>query len=135
MKTFSRREFIQISGGTIAGIALSGSLPAKIIQPVEEKVSGLRILHAKQTTTICPYCSVSCGIIVHTINGKVVNTEGTPIIPSMKNAAQGMSVPAFPGNRTAHKTMYPGAISLNGKRGFMVLPWQNRQRSEPGQDI
>ncbi len=94
MKTFTRREFIQISGGTLAGIAFISCLPPKTITPVEEKVSGLRILHAKQTTTICPYCSVSCGIIVHTINGKVVNTEGDPDHPINEGTLcpKGMSV-------------------------------------------
>ena len=41
----------------------------------------LRIKGAKETTTICPYCSVGCGIIVHTKDGKVVNTEGDPEHP------------------------------------------------------
>jgi len=94
MKEFTRREFIQISGGAIAGLALSGCLSAKMVQPIEKNVSGLRILHAKQTTTICPYCSVSCGIIIHTINGRVVNTEGDPDHPINEGTLcpKGMSV-------------------------------------------
>jgi formate dehydrogenase major subunit len=94
MISFTRREFIQISSGTLAGLAFSGCLPPKTTQPVAEKVNGLRILHAKQTTTICPYCSVSCGIIVHTLNGKVVNAEGDPDHPINEGTLcpKGMSV-------------------------------------------
>lgn len=35
----------------------------------------------KETTTVCPHCSVGCSIIVSTRNGKVVNTEGDPDSP------------------------------------------------------
>jgi formate dehydrogenase major subunit len=40
-----------------------------------------RIKGAKATTTICPYCAVGCGMIVHTVNGKVINVEGDPDHP------------------------------------------------------
>ena len=80
MKTINRREFIRISGGTIAGFALSGCMGINML-PIQESASGLRILHARQTTTICPYCAVGCGIIVHTVSGKVINTEGDPDHP------------------------------------------------------
>jgi formate dehydrogenase major subunit len=80
MKTINRREFLQISGGTLAGIILSGCLGIDMI-PIQESISGLRILHARQTTTICPYCAVGCGIIVHTVDGEVINTEGDPDHP------------------------------------------------------
>jgi len=93
MKEITRREFLWISGGTVAGFALSGALGIDI-KPVQASVSGLRILHARQTTTICPYCSVSCGIIVHTSGGKVINTEGDPDHPINEGAlcSKGMSV-------------------------------------------
>jgi formate dehydrogenase major subunit len=93
MKEITRREFLWISGGTVAGFALSGCLGVDM-KPVKESVSGLRILHARQTTTICPYCSVSCGIIVHTVDGKVINTEGDPDHPINEGAlcSKGMSV-------------------------------------------
>jgi formate dehydrogenase major subunit len=72
----SRRDFLKITGSTLAlgsvGTALS---------PEEAVAQELRIKNAKQTTTVCPYCSVGCSILVHTIDGKVVNTEGDPDSP------------------------------------------------------
>lgn len=93
MKHITQRRFLQISGGTMAGIVLSGCLNMNM-RPLEEHVQGLRILHAKQTTAICPYCSVSCGIIVHTVNGKVINTEGDPDHPVNEGrlCRKGMSI-------------------------------------------
>jgi formate dehydrogenase major subunit len=93
MKTISRREFLQISGGTLAGFALSGCLGVNM-RPIQESANGLRILHARQTTTICPYCAVGCGIIVHTAKGKVINTEGDPDHPINEGSlcSKGMAV-------------------------------------------
>ncbi len=72
----SRRDFMKISGGTV----LLGSLGISL-DPAEAHAQALRIKDAKQTYTVCPYCSVGCGIIVHTKDGKVVNTEGDPDHP------------------------------------------------------
>ena len=93
MKTITRREFIQISGGTLAGFALSGCLGINMM-PIQESANGLRILHARQTTTICPYCAVGCGIIVHTVKGKVINTEGDPDHPINEGSlcSKGMAI-------------------------------------------
>ncbi len=67
----SRREFMKISGGTV----LLGSLGINL-DPAKAYAQGLRIKGALETHTICPYCSVGCGINVHTKDGKVVYTEG-----------------------------------------------------------
>ena len=73
----SRRSFLKISGTVLAtsGIGIS-------IKPVSAYAKPLKIKYAKETTTICPYCSVGCSIIVSTTNyGKVINTEGDPGSP------------------------------------------------------
>ncbi len=72
----TRRDFLKLSGGA----ALLTTLPAEQA-PAEGEAGGLRTKGAKQTTTICPYCSVGCGILVQTKDGKVVNTEGDPLHP------------------------------------------------------
>jgi formate dehydrogenase major subunit len=72
----SRRDFLKLSGSSL----LLGTLSADPAS-AETKERELRIKGAKETTTICPFCSVGCGIIVHTKDGKVVNTEGDPEHP------------------------------------------------------
>ena len=72
----SRRDFMKISGSTV----LLGSLGINL-DPAKAYAQGLRIKDAKETHTICPFCSVGCGINVHTKDGKVVNTEGDPDHP------------------------------------------------------
>ncbi len=75
----TRRDFLKVSGATAVGIALSGAgfgFGATVAYAED-----LRIKSAKMTTTVCPYCAVGCGILVHTIAGKIVNTEGDPDSP------------------------------------------------------
>ena len=48
----------------------------------------------QESTTICPYCAVGCGLIVSTRDGQVVNIEGDPDHPINEGAlcSKGMSL-------------------------------------------
>ena len=73
---------MKISGAAVGGLALGGL--GFNLSPIKAYAQTLRIRWAKETTTICPYCAVGCGIIVHTArdgSGKVLNTEGDPDHP------------------------------------------------------
>ena len=75
----NRRQFVKISAGTAAGVMAFGL--GMDLKPVKAHARTLRIRYAKESTTICPYCAVGCGIIVHThkgAGGQVINTEGDP---------------------------------------------------------
>ncbi len=72
----SRREFFKLSGAGMAASAFGLSLA-----PMEAKAQDLPIRYAKESTTICPYCSVGCGMILHTLNGSIINVEGDPDHP------------------------------------------------------
>jgi formate dehydrogenase major subunit len=75
----TRREFMQVTGAGAAGIAFSGL--ALDLVPVRAHAQMLKLKYAKETTTICPYCAVGCGAIVHTSlkgDGRVINIEGDP---------------------------------------------------------
>lgn len=72
----SRRGFLKLSIGSTVLATLSTSL-----DPARSYAQKLPISYAKETTTICPYCAVGCGIIVHNQAGKVINTEGDPDHP------------------------------------------------------
>ncbi len=75
----TRREFMQISGATAAGLAVSGL--GFDLSPIRSHAQMLKTKYAKETITICPYCAVGCGAIVHTSkkgDGRVINIEGDP---------------------------------------------------------
>lgn len=93
----SRREFLIISGALGAGVGLS-SLGLDL-GPVKAYAGELKIdkmKAAKITTSICPYCSVGCGLMVSTDtkSGKIINIEGDPEHPINEGAlcAKGASV-------------------------------------------
>jgi len=84
MKVITRRDFLKISGVAAAGLTVSqlgfDLTPAQVY--AAELRTELRIKGAKETPTICCFCSVGCGILVSTDKkGKVINAEGDPDHP------------------------------------------------------
>lgn len=78
----SRRGFLKLSSGVAAGTALGGlaGLGANLA-PTLARAQELRIKNARTTPSVCPYCSVGCATLVHTVAGKIVNIEGDPRSP------------------------------------------------------
>jgi formate dehydrogenase major subunit len=71
----SRRDMFRMAGG--GATALGGLVGAGVnLTPVAASAQELRIAKAKVTPSVCPFCSVGCATLVHTINGKIVNIEG-----------------------------------------------------------
>ena len=77
----TRRELFRFSGAGLAAAALGIDLG-----PVAARAEELAIRYARETTTICPCCAVGCGIVVHTLGGNVINTEGDPDHPINEGA-------------------------------------------------
>ena len=78
----SRRGFLKVGGGVAGGTAMAGlaALGANLA-PTLARAQELRIKDAKITPSICPYCSVGCATLVHTVDGRIVNIEGDPRSP------------------------------------------------------
>ncbi len=72
----TRRNFLKLSGATAAGSFLGGASFMTGCSAGPDKLKG-----ASESTTICPYCGVGCGLIVSTRSGKIVNIEGDPDHP------------------------------------------------------
>jgi len=81
----SRRGFLSMSGAIGSGVALSTlGLDLTALKAHAAEVTKMdRLRTAKQTTTICCYCSVGCGLICSTdkLTGKIFNIEGDPDHP------------------------------------------------------
>src|SRR5215210_4949125 len=80
----SRRTFIKV---TLAGGAGASAFGFNLA-PVHAQTQGLKIARTTETRSTCPYCSVSCGVIIHTLGDKsknvspqVVHVEGDPDHP------------------------------------------------------
>jgi formate dehydrogenase major subunit len=75
---FSRREFLKASAAGLAPGTALGSLAGlgATLVPASARAQQLRIKEAKATPSVCPYCSVGCAMIVHTVGNDIVNIEG-----------------------------------------------------------
>ena len=80
----SRRTFIKTS---LAGGAVVSAFGFDVA-PVYAQTQALKISRTSETRSTCPYCSVSCGVIIHTLGDKaknaipqVVHVEGDPDHP------------------------------------------------------
>jgi formate dehydrogenase major subunit len=80
----TRRTFLKVSGATVAGLSLSGV--GFGFKSSRAYAAELRTKGASVATTICPYCSVSCSILAHAVDGKIINTEGDPDAPINRGA-------------------------------------------------
>lgn len=78
----SRRSFLTLSAGAVAGTALGGlaGLGANLA-PVAARAQEMRLKDAKVFPSVCPYCAVGCGTLVHVRDGTIVNIEGNPDSP------------------------------------------------------
>jgi len=80
----SRRDFLKI--GAVGGAA--SAVFGFDLKPAFAQLRQLKIERATETRSTCPYCSVSCGVIIYTIGDRaknvtpqVVHVEGDPDHP------------------------------------------------------
>ena len=80
--TVSRRDVLRLSMAGGSGTAIGGLIGSGVsLGPVAVQAQELRIAKAKVTPSVCPFCSVGCATLVHTIDGQIVNIEGDPRSP------------------------------------------------------
>ena len=73
----SRRDVLRLSVAGGGGTALGGLIASGVnLAPLVAQAQELRIANAQVTPSVCPFCSVGCATLVHTIDGQIVNIEG-----------------------------------------------------------
>ena len=71
----TRREFLKAS--TIGGIA--ASILGFDLAPAYAQVREMKNARTTETRSTCPYCAVSCGVIIHTLGDKARNVKATVV--------------------------------------------------------
>jgi formate dehydrogenase major subunit len=77
----TRRDFLKAS--TLGGTAIS--LLGFDLAPAYAAVRELKIARTTETRSTCPYCSVSCGVIIHTLGDKSRNVK--PVVVHVEGDA------------------------------------------------
>ena len=119
MSGLTRRQFLRKSGLATGGAAVGGVValgldPAPLraaTLPLAWKIQGTRTV-----PSICPYCAVGCGQLVHVRDGKVVNIEGNPDSPISRGnlcpkGAASYQLTVNPERRTKALHRRPGATA------------------------
>jgi formate dehydrogenase major subunit len=85
--TFSRRGFFRVTGTGLAGSSLA-ALGFGTGEAVAASVRPFKLSRATETRNTCPYCSVSCGVILYSQGDRaknarpeVIHVEGDPDHP------------------------------------------------------
>ncbi len=80
----SRRDFLKVAGLGGAAATMFGF----DLAPAYAALRELKIARATETRSTCPYCAVSCGVIIYTLGDKaknvtpqVIHVEGDPDHP------------------------------------------------------
>jgi formate dehydrogenase major subunit len=71
----TRRDFLKLS--TIGGVAVSAL--GFDLTSAHAAVRELKIARTTETRSTCPYCSVSCGVIIHTLGDRSRNVRPTVV--------------------------------------------------------
>jgi formate dehydrogenase major subunit len=71
----TRRDFLKLS--TLGGAAVS--VLGFDLTPAYAAVRELKIARTTETRSTCPYCSVSCGVIIHTLGDRSRNVKPTVV--------------------------------------------------------
>jgi formate dehydrogenase major subunit len=75
----SRRGFLGVAGASTFGGVISLFGVPKRVKAAD--IPEIKTVNTTESTTICPYCGVGCGLIVSAREGKVINIEGDPDHP------------------------------------------------------
>jgi len=70
----NRRQFFKICSAGLGGssIAVMGFSPTAALA----EVRAFKLARATETRNICPYCSVSCGVLIYSTGDKSKNSQG-----------------------------------------------------------
>ena len=73
----TRRQFFKLCGASLGGssIALLGFSPAQALADVR----AFKLERTTETRNTCPYCSVSCGLIMYSLGDKAKNAKSSII--------------------------------------------------------
>lgn len=115
MQPVNRRQFLQ------AGAALTATAFGFRLEAASAVARELKIARTNQVQSVCPYCAVGCGVVIHTTGERVKNArptvvhiEGDPDSPVNRGTlcSKGISLKEFVVNdRRLTKPQYRAAGS------------------------
>src|SRR4051794_30168204 len=117
-----RRTFLKVVAAGTGASAIGFDL-----QPARAEMRELKIARTTETRSTCPYCAVSCGVIIHTLGDKAKNVKGSVV-----------HVEGDPDHPISRGTLCPKGASLKSDithSNRLVTPKVRKPGSDRWEDI
>ena len=125
----NRRHFFRVSGAGLVGsslVALGFSPTAALAQ-----TRSFKLARTTETRSTCPYCSVSCGLIMYTLGDKaknvkstIVHIEGDPDHPVNRGTLCPKGAGVMDMIQSASRVKYP-QVREAGSNEWKRLSWED----------
>jgi formate dehydrogenase major subunit len=75
MADMTRRQFLSVTGASLAGssLALMGFSPSVVLAEVRQ----FKLARATETRNTCPYCAVACGVLMYSLGDRAKNAKSS----------------------------------------------------------
>ncbi len=125
----SRRQFFRICAGGMGGssLAMMGYAPSA----AADEIRGYKLARTTETRSTCPYCSVSCGMIMYTLGDKsknvktsIVHVEGDPDNPVNRGTLCPKGAGVLDMIQSPNRLRYP-EVRAPGSNEWKRLSWDD----------
>lgn len=123
----SRRQFFKITAGGMAGssLALLGYAPNAVAD-----VRSFKLARTTEHRSTCPYCSVSCGMILYTLGDKsknvkpaIIHVEGDPDHPVNRGTLCPKGAGVLDMIHSPNRVKYP-EVRAPGSNEWKRISWE-----------
>ena len=125
----SRRQFFRICAGGMGGssLAMMGYAPSA----AADEIRGYKLARTTETRSTCPYCSVSCGMIMYTLGDKsknvktsIIHVEGDPENPVNRGTLCPKGVGVLDMIQSPNRLRYP-EVRAPGSNEWKRISWDD----------
>jgi len=127
MPSITRRQFLNLSAGGLgaSSLALLGFSPDAALAEVRE----FKLARTTETRSTCPYCSVSCGLILYSLGdqaknapAEIIHIEGDPDHPVNRGTLCPKGAGLLDFVHSPHRLKYP-EYRAPGSDKFVRITW------------
>jgi formate dehydrogenase major subunit len=127
MPSVTRRQFLKISAASLgaSGLTVLGFSPSGALAQVRQ----FKLAKTNETRSMCPYCSVSCGLLVYSQGdeankgkGKIIHIEGDPDNPVNRGTLCPKGAGLLDMVHSPKRTLYP-EVRAPGSNEWKRISW------------
>ncbi len=129
MLSVSRRQFLKLSaaGLSASSLAILGFSPNQVLAEARQ----FKLARTTETRNTCPYCSVSCGVLIYSLGDKsknapaeIIHIEGDPDHPVNRGTLCPKGAGLLDFVHSPNRLKYP-EYRAPGSDKFMRISWDD----------